>query len=82
MRGKKEGVVATFGRRAKAFERNYLRSWTVNCIFLVKRIHLESDRTLARLIDISPATLSKIRNRNLPVGASFLIARMKRVTSP
>lgn len=41
--------------------------------FLVKNMHLESDRALARLIDISPATLSKIRNRKLPVGASFLI---------
>ena len=41
--------------------------------FLVEKLALESDRALAKRIDISPASLSKIRNRKLPVGATFLI---------
>lgn len=41
--------------------------------FLVENMQLRNDRALAKLIDISPARLSKIRNRKLPVGESFLL---------
>ena len=36
-------------------------------------MQLRNDRALAKLVDIRPTRLSKIRNRKLPVGESFLL---------
>jgi hypothetical protein len=38
-----------------------------------ERLLLNNDAQLARLLDVQPPLISKIRNRHLPVGAAFLI---------
>jgi len=37
------------------------------------RLMLSSDAQLARLLELQPPLISKIRHRHLPVGAAFLI---------
>ncbi len=44
-----------------------------------ERMQLKNDAALARLLEVGPPVISKIRHRALPVGASLLI-RMHEVT--
>jgi hypothetical protein len=46
---------------------------------LLKKMELKNDAALARLLEVAPPVLSKIRHRRLPVGASILI-RMHEVS--
>jgi plasmid maintenance system antidote protein VapI len=46
---------------------------------LIERLELKNDAALARLLEIAPPMLSKIRHRRLPVGAALLI-RMHEVS--
>jgi hypothetical protein len=46
---------------------------------LIERLELKNDAALARLLEIAPPLLSKIRHRRLPVGAALLI-RMHEVS--
>jgi plasmid maintenance system antidote protein VapI len=46
---------------------------------LIERLELKKDAALARLLEIAPPLLSKIRHRRLPVGAALLI-RMHEVS--
>ena len=46
---------------------------------LIERLELKNDAALARLLEIAPPILSKIRHRRLPVGAALLI-RMHEVS--
>jgi hypothetical protein len=46
---------------------------------LVARLNLTSDAALSRVLGVSPAVISKIRHRRVPVGASMLV-RMNNVT--
>jgi hypothetical protein len=36
-------------------------------------LNLKNDAALARVFDVAPPVLSKIRHRRLPVGASFML---------
>jgi plasmid maintenance system antidote protein VapI len=40
---------------------------------LIKKLQLKNDATLSRLLEVAPPVISKIRHKNLPVGASMLI---------
>lgn len=40
---------------------------------LFQRLECKSDADLSRALKVMPPVISKIRNRRLPVGASFLI---------
>lgn len=40
---------------------------------LIKQLGLKNDAALARLLEVSPPVISKVRHRNLPVGATLLI---------
>ncbi|CAN7422646.1 helix-turn-helix domain-containing protein [Duganella sp. LjRoot269] len=40
---------------------------------LLKRLQLKNDASLARMLDISPPRLSKIRRRRLPISADVLL---------
>lgn len=46
---------------------------------LVERLHLKNDAALARLLDVAPPVISKIRHFRLAIGASLLI-RMHEVS--
>lgn len=46
---------------------------------ILKTKSLKNDAALARLLEVAPPVISKIRHRKLPVGASLLI-RMHEVT--
>lgn len=46
---------------------------------LLERLELKNDAALARLLEVAPPILSKIRHRRLPVGAALLI-RMHEVS--
>lgn len=46
---------------------------------LLERLELKNDAALARLLEVAPPVLSKIRHRRLPVGAALLI-RMHEVS--
>jgi hypothetical protein len=41
--------------------------------FALKRLNLKNDFALAMYLDMSPATLSKVRNRVVPVGDTLLV---------
>ncbi|WP_211460505.1 hypothetical protein [Collimonas silvisoli] len=41
---------------------------------LIEKFHLKNDAALSRLLEVAPTTLSKIRHRRLPVGATLLIS--------
>jgi hypothetical protein len=41
--------------------------------FALDRLHLRNDSALAQFLGISPATISKIRNRVMPMGDSLLV---------
>jgi plasmid maintenance system antidote protein VapI len=47
--------------------------------FLISKLQLKSDAALARMLEVAPPVLSKIRHHRLPVGASMLV-RMNEVT--
>ncbi|MFC3110649.1 hypothetical protein ACFOFO_22275 [Undibacterium arcticum] len=47
---------------------------------LIKDFGLKNDAALSRALEISPAVISKIRHKRLPVGGSLLI-RMHEVTA-
>ena len=47
---------------------------------LLRTLQLRNDAALAKVLDVGPPLISKIRHRRLPVGASILI-RMHEVTS-
>lgn len=40
---------------------------------LIINFHVKNDSALARMLDVSPPIISKIRRRRTPVGASLLI---------
>lgn len=40
---------------------------------LIKQLNLKNDAALAKLLDISPPVISKVRHRSIPVGATLLI---------
>ena len=40
---------------------------------VLHRMRLKSDASLGRLVEISPPSISKVRQRHLPVGAIMLI---------
>ncbi|MDR3481764.1 MAG: hypothetical protein P4L91_13745 [Burkholderiaceae bacterium] len=40
---------------------------------LIQRMKLKNDAALARLVEVAPPVISKIRHGRLPVGASLLI---------
>jgi transcriptional regulator with XRE-family HTH domain len=40
---------------------------------LIRHTGLRSDAALARMLEVSPSAISKIRNRRTPVGAKLLI---------
>lgn len=46
-----------------------------NALFdeLIKMLGLKNDAALARVLDVAPPVLSKMRHKNLPVGATLLI---------
>ena len=46
---------------------------------LLKKMQLRNDAALARMLEVPPPLISKIRHHRLPVGASLLI-RMSNVT--
>jgi transcriptional regulator with XRE-family HTH domain len=46
---------------------------------LLQNMHLKNDAALARMLEVAPPMISKIRHGRLPVGASLLI-RMHEVT--
>lgn len=46
---------------------------------LIERLELKNDAALARLLEVAPPLLSKIRHRRLPVGSTLLI-RMHEVS--
>lgn len=46
---------------------------------LIEKLELKNDAALARLLEIAPPLLSKIRHRRLPIGAALLI-RMHEVS--
>lgn len=46
---------------------------------LMLKLHLHNDAALARMLEVAPPVISKIRHHKLPVGASLLI-RMHEVT--
>ncbi|GGY15505.1 hypothetical protein GJV26_27295 [Massilia dura] len=46
---------------------------------LVDRLHLKNDAALARMLDVAPPVISKIRHFRLAIGASLLI-RMHEVS--
>ena len=47
--------------------------------FLRRTLELHNDAALARMLDVTPTMLSRVRRRRTPVGASLLI-RMHEVT--
>jgi transcriptional regulator with XRE-family HTH domain len=47
---------------------------------LIQRMKLKNDAALARLVEVAPPVISKIRHGRLPVGASLLI-RMREETN-
>lgn len=47
---------------------------------LIEKLGLKNDAALARLLEVAPPILSKIRHRRLPVGAALLI-RMHEVSN-
>ena len=47
--------------------------------FIIVKQKLKNDAALARILEVAPPVISKIRHRRLPVGASLLI-RMHEVT--
>ena len=40
---------------------------------LIKRLNLKNDAALARLLEVAPPVISKIRHHTLPIGATILI---------
>jgi len=40
---------------------------------LIELMQLKNDAALARMLEVAPPVISKIRHRRLPVGASLLI---------
>ncbi len=46
---------------------------------LLKRLSLKNDAALARVLEVAPPVISKIRHRTLPIGATILI-RMHEVS--
>lgn len=46
---------------------------------VIARMHLKNDAALARLLEVAPPVISKIRNGKLPLGASIII-RVHEVT--
>lgn len=46
---------------------------------LIEKLELKNDAALARVLEIAPPIISKIRHRRLPVGAALLI-RMHEVS--
>ena len=48
--------------------------------FIMEKQSLKNDAALARILEVAPPVISKIRHRRLPVGASLLI-RMHEVTN-
>ena len=46
---------------------------------LLGKMQLKNDAALARMLEVSPPVISKVRHHRLPVGASLLI-RMHEVT--
>ena len=40
---------------------------------LIEKLHLKNDAALSRLLGIESTTLSKMRHRHLPIGATVLI---------
>ena len=46
---------------------------------LIDTLRLRNDAALARVLEVAPPVISKIRHRKLPIGASILI-RMHEVT--
>ncbi len=46
-----------------------------NALFdeLIKMLGLKNDAALARVLEVAPPVLSKMRHKNLPVGATLLI---------
>jgi hypothetical protein len=46
---------------------------------LIEKMNLKNDAAVARLLEVAPPVISKIRHRRLPVGASLLI-RMHEAT--
>ncbi|MBI1771781.1 MAG: hypothetical protein HYR68_05460 [Burkholderiales bacterium] len=40
---------------------------------LIKRLHLKNDAALAKMLDVAPPVISKIRHLRLPIGASLMI---------
>lgn len=41
---------------------------------LIEKLKLKNDAALARVLEVAPPVISKIRNYRLPVGATLLIA--------
>ncbi|MQR00973.1 hypothetical protein GEV47_09790 [Glaciimonas sp. GS1] len=41
---------------------------------LIEKSHLKNDAALARLLEVAPPVISKIRHRRLPIGATLLIS--------
>jgi hypothetical protein len=46
---------------------------------LIEKLLLKNDAALARVLDVAPPVISKIRHHRLPVGASLLV-RMEEIT--
>ncbi|MDP1976697.1 hypothetical protein [Undibacterium sp.] len=40
---------------------------------LIKRLRLKNDAALAKMLDVAPPVISKIRHLRLPIGASLMI---------
>ncbi|MFZ6743933.1 hypothetical protein ACO0LC_11945 [Undibacterium sp. JH2W] len=40
---------------------------------LIKRLHLKNDAALAKMLDVAPPVISKIRHLRLPIGPSLMI---------
>jgi plasmid maintenance system antidote protein VapI len=40
---------------------------------LIKRLNLKNDAALAKVLEVAPPVISKLRNGRLPVGATILI---------
>ncbi|BBB66013.1 hypothetical protein UNDYM_1760 [Undibacterium sp. YM2] len=41
---------------------------------LIRRLHLKNDAALAKMLDVAPPVISKIRHLRLPIGASLMIS--------
>jgi hypothetical protein len=45
---------------------------------MLKKLHLKTDASLAKVMGVAPPVISKMRHGKLPVGASFLITAEER----